>query len=96
MVGMTWFTVDTRYIDDLDRMRSVRPAHRDYLQGLVETGQVVAAGPWVDGLGGFVVVKVADRGELDAILAADPYPTEEIAADRVIREWTIALGPWAG
>ncbi|WP_436492837.1 YciI family protein [Actinokineospora sp. HUAS TT18] len=93
---MTWFTVDTTYIDDADRLAEVRPLHRAYLQTLVETGQVLAAGPWADGTGGFVVFKTLDRSELDRILAADPYTTEGIAAARTVREWTIALGPWAG
>ncbi|HVK20299.1 MAG TPA: YciI family protein [Actinokineospora sp.] len=92
---MTWFTVDTTYIDDADRLAEVRPQHRAYLQTLVETGQVLAAGPWGDGTGGFVVLKAVDRDELDAILAVDPYTTEGIAAARTVREWTIALGPWA-
>lgn len=93
---MTWFTVDTTYIPDADRLAEVRPSHRAYLQGLVDTGQVVGGGPWVDGKGGLYIVKVADRTELDEILAADPYTTEGIAADRSVREWTIALGPFAG
>lgn len=96
MGAMTWFTVDTTYIDDADRLAEVRPSHRAYLQELVETGHVLAGGPWADGTGGFFVVKVADREELDKILAVDPYTTEGIAAARVIREWTIALGPFAG
>ncbi|MBC6446761.1 YciI family protein [Actinokineospora xionganensis] len=93
---MTWFTVDTTYIDDADRLAEVRPAHRAYLQELVATGHVLGGGPWADGTGGFVVVKVENREELDKILAVDPYTTEGIAAARVIREWTIALGPFAG
>ncbi|MGQ0840326.1 YciI family protein [Actinokineospora sp.] len=92
---MTWFTVDTLYIADRDRLAAVRPAHRDYLRGLADTGQVLAGGPWADGTGGFFVVKVADRAELDAILAVDPYTTEGIAAERTVREWTIGIGPWA-
>ncbi|SDC87732.1 YciI family protein [Actinokineospora iranica] len=93
---MTWFTVDTRYVEDRDLLAAARPAHRDYITGLVETGQVVAAGPWADDLGGFVVFKVTDRAELDKLLAEDPYTTESVAADRAIREWKILLGPWAG
>ncbi|GLZ37569.1 YciI family protein [Actinokineospora sp. NBRC 105648] len=91
---MTWFTVDTRYAD-LDRMQEVRPTHRAYLNGFVESGRVLAGGPWADGEGGFFVVKAADRAELDKILAEDPYQLEGVVAERTIREWTIVLGPWA-
>ncbi|WP_018686647.1 YciI family protein [Actinokineospora enzanensis] len=92
---MTWFTVDTRYTADADLLQRVRPAHRDYLRPMVDSGQVLAAGPWADGAGGFVIIKAADRAELDGILAVDPYTTEAVAAERVIREWTIVMGAGA-
>ncbi|GAA3022223.1 YciI family protein [Actinokineospora globicatena] len=89
---MTWFTVDTRYADDVDRLNAARPAHRDWLRPMVDSGQVLAAGPWADGSGGFFVLRAADRAELDELLAADPYTLQEVAAARVIREWNIVLG----
>ncbi|SES27816.1 YciI family protein [Actinokineospora terrae] len=89
---MTWFTVDTRYADDADRLAAARPAHRDYLRPMVESGRVLAAGPWADGTGGFVVLRAADRAELDELLAADPYTLQDVAESRVIREWNIVLG----
>ncbi|PPK67917.1 YciI family protein [Actinokineospora auranticolor] len=89
---MTWFTVDTRYTDDDALLQAARPAHRDFLRAMVDSGQVLAAGPWADGLGGFFVVRVEDRAELDRILAADPYTTGGVAAARVVREWNIVLG----
>lgn len=92
---MTWFTVDTRYTDDAAALDRARPAHRDYLSGLAERGVVLAGGPWADGLGGMFVVKAADRAEVDAILAADPYTSAGVAAERTVREWRIVLGPWA-
>ncbi|RLK60360.1 YciI family protein [Actinokineospora cianjurensis] len=89
---MTWFTVDTRYADDAARLNAARPAHRDYLRSMVESGQVLAAGPWADGTGGFVVLRAADRAELDELLAVDPYTLQGVAESRVIREWNIVLG----
>lgn len=91
----TWFTVDTTYLPDRDLLQAVRPDHRAYLGGLVESGRVVAAGPWADDSGGFAVFRVADRAELDELLAADPYTRRGVAAGRVVREWTIVLGPLA-
>jgi uncharacterized protein YciI len=92
---MTWFTVDTTYTTDRDRLAAVRPRHRDYLLGLAEQGKVLAGGPWVDDTGGFAVYHVEDAAELDRLLAEDPYTTEEVAAKRVVHEWKITLGPWA-
>jgi uncharacterized protein len=92
---MTWFTVETRYIEDRGRLLAIRPRHRDYLIGLAERGKVVAGGPWADDTAGFAVYRVADADELDRLLEADPYTTEGIAAERTVHEWKITLGAWA-
>jgi uncharacterized protein YciI len=92
---MTWFTVETRYIADRDRLQAVRPRHREYLQGLAAQGLVLAGGPYTDDKAGFAVYQVADEAELDRLLADDPYTTEGIAEARTIREWRITLGKWA-
>lgn len=93
---MTWFTVDTTYADDRALLDAARPAHREWLAGHVEAGRVLGAGPWGDDSGGFFVLAAADRAEVDELLAQDPYTTGGVAAARVVREWKIVLGPWAG
>ena len=90
---MITFAVETRY--HLDKLADVRPKHRAYLQALVDEGKVLAGGPFVDGDSGFAIYRVADRAELDELLAVDPYTTDGVAAERTVREWTIVLGPWA-
>jgi uncharacterized protein len=72
------------------------PAHRDFLLGHVETGTIAAAGPWGDDLGGVVIASVADRAELDALLALDPYTTGGVVAEQTVREWKPVLGKLAG
>ncbi|WP_156754564.1 YciI family protein [Actinokineospora pegani] len=89
---MTWFIVDTTYAADRDALRAARPAHREYLLELADRGTVVGGGPWADDLGGMFVAKVADRAELDAILAADPYTTGGVVAEQKVREWEPKLG----
>ncbi|WP_424183470.1 YciI family protein [Actinokineospora sp. G85] len=89
---MTWFIVDTTYVADRDVLQAARPAHRQYLLELADRGTVVGGGPWADDQGGMFVVKVADRAELDAILAADPYTTGGVVAEQKVREWKPVLG----
>ncbi|HEX6356764.1 YciI family protein [Actinophytocola sp.] len=89
---MAWFTVETRYVDDHDRLADSRPRHRAYLQELVDQGKVGAAGPWVDDSAGFAIYQVADRAELDQLLADDPYTVDGVAASRLINEWKLVLG----
>jgi uncharacterized protein YciI len=91
---MAWYTVDTTYVEDRDKLLAVRPKHRDYLRGLAADGIVVAGGPWGDDSGGFAVYQVEDRAQLDRLLADDPYTIEGVSAGRDIREWKITLGAW--
>ncbi|MCE7005279.1 YciI family protein [Kibdelosporangium philippinense] len=91
---MAWYTADVTYTTDRDKLDAVRPAHRDYLRGLVDRGLVVAAGPFADDLGGFVVYQVEDRVQLDKLLAEDPYSTDGVVAKREVREWNIRMGSW--
>jgi uncharacterized protein YciI len=92
--AMAWYTVDTTYVEDRDKLMQVRPHHRDYLRGLADQGIVIAGGPWGDDSGGFAVYQVDDRAQLDQLLAEDPYTTEGVSAGRVINEWKITLGAW--
>jgi uncharacterized protein YciI len=91
---MAWYTVDTTYIEDREKLLAVRPQHRDYLHALAADGIIIAAGPWGDDSGGFAVYEVADRDQLDQLLADDPYTTEGVSAGREIKEWKITLGAW--
>lgn len=92
---MACFIVETRYTEDRDKLMASRPRHREFLQSLVDRGQVLAGGPFADDSGGFAVYRVADAAELDRLLAADPYTVDDVAAKRIVREWKITLGPWA-
>ncbi len=92
---MAWFTVETTYIADRDKLAATRPRHREYLGRLAGEGIVTAAGPWADDSAGFAIYRVADRAELDRLLDEDPYTTDGIAAARTVHEWKLVLGEWA-
>lgn len=89
---MAWYTVETTYVDDRAKLADSRPRHRAYLQELVEQGKVGAAGPWADDSAGFAIYQVADRDELDRLLADDPYTVDGVAKDRTVHEWKVVLG----
>lgn len=89
---MAWFTVETTYVEDRAKLVASRPRHRDYLRALAGQGKVGAAGPWADDSAGFAIYQVADRAELDRLLAEDPYTIDGVAASRVVHEWHLVLG----
>jgi uncharacterized protein YciI len=59
------------------RRQATRPAHLDRLKGNVASGKLVFGGPIFDDaqkpIGSFLLVDCADRAELDAMIADDPY-----------------------
>jgi uncharacterized protein len=80
------FAVQLTFSDDPARLDH-RPAHRERLSALAAESRVLAAGPWSDESGALLVFLVADRAEVDEIIAADPYysaPGVEVAG---VHEW---------
>ncbi len=59
------------------RRQATRPAHLAGLTANVASGKLVFGGPLLDDaqkpIGSFLLVDCADRAELDAIIANDPY-----------------------
>ena len=89
-------TYAVRYTYDLtkdDVRDAVRPEHRAYL---MRQSALLGSGPFVDGAAGALLVfRTADRAELDAIVAADPFTVEGVVAETDIRTWDVVLGPWS-
>jgi uncharacterized protein YciI len=52
---------------------SVRPAHLENLQPLVDAGRVVVGGPFTDGSGSLMVIDFADEAAAKAFSITDPY-----------------------
>ncbi|MEN9717433.1 MAG: hypothetical protein RIQ99_311 [Pseudomonadota bacterium] len=72
-------------------------AHVEYLNQLVVLGKLRASGP-VEGLGqraGLLIFTVADRAELDALIAADPFAVEGLIDDLTVVEWNPLFGAFA-
>jgi uncharacterized protein YciI len=88
---MTTFAVQLLFDRDEDARMEVRPRHREYLRELTAEGRLRLAGPFADGDGALLVYDVADREELDAVLAKDPYFAggDPVASIHSVREWQL-------
>jgi uncharacterized protein YciI len=84
---MALFLVKVSFIEDTEKRMSVRPAHREFLKNLFDTGRLYAAGPFIDDKGGFSIYDLANQAEAEATLALDPYMINGIFATTEIREW---------
>ncbi len=66
---------------------AARPAHREYLKELLDSGKLVESGPWVDDTGALIIYEAADEAEVRALISADPYNSGEIVASMDVKEW---------
>jgi uncharacterized protein YciI len=88
---MTVFVVELTFDRDEDARLAVRPKHRAYLHELATAGRLRLAGPFADDDGAMLVYDVADRDELDDILAKDPYfaSGDPVASITNVRQWDL-------
>ena len=78
-----------RYVDDQDAVAAIRPAHRAYLHGLLERGQLAAAGPFADGSGALFIYEADDVETVHGLTEADPYTLGGVIEQQMITPWTL-------
>lgn len=83
--------VALKYEVPLERVLLTVDRHRAYLRGLFAQRKLVASGPFAPRTGGGLLLRVADEGELAAVLAADPFSQEKLVSHTVYR-WAPNIG----
>ena len=94
---MAFFLVTMTHPDGEGWSRHVA-AHVSYLKDLIADGKIRASGP-IQGLGkraGFIIMTVANRGEAQALVDADPFAVEMLIDELTILEWNPIFGAFAG
>ena len=81
------FAAIIEYAQDKAKIAEVRPAHRQYLAGLRERGQLAASGPFTDDSGALIIYEAATREEAETAPPGRPVQQErhlsEVAASAV-------------
>lgn len=88
---MAYFAAVWTYGDDVERRQEVRPAHREYLSGLVAQGKILMSGPFGDDSGAVVIYDVADLPEAQELMANDPFAQNGIIVDATVKEWRVVM-----
>lgn len=83
------------YIDDEQKVQSIRPTHREYLRSLLEKGQLAASGPFTDGSGALIIYEADSPEQAQALLEGDPFHQAGVFAAWRIRPWNQVMGPGA-
>ena len=90
---MTVFAVEYVYAADSTAARDEhRPAHRAWLAGLADDGQLLTSGPYGDGAGALLIFKVQDEAALNDLLKQDPFAVAGAIAGIRSTEWTPVIG----
>ena len=85
------FAAIIEYNQNKEDVKVLHSAHRDYLRGFLENGQLRAAGPFTEAAGALWVLDAETREAADAIIKGDPY-----VAAGVIVSWQLrALAYWS-
>ncbi len=79
------------YIVDLDRVATLRPAHRKYMAELDAQGQLWAAGPLTSGLGALFIYESPNVEAAEDIFRHDPYFTGGVIQNHELAAWDAAL-----
>ena len=91
---MSTYAVNYRYAASHDELAELRPAHRAWLEGLLEQGTLLASGPLGDFAGALLLMKATDEAELSSILDNDPFDIAGFIGERVIEEWNPIFSPF--
>ena len=67
------FAVLIEYHPDKEKIKSVAPAHRQYLRGFLHDEQLRAAGPLADAAGALWILEVEASEEAEKVVKGDPY-----------------------
>src|SRR5271170_5765761 len=61
------------YTPDASTIAKARPAHREYLTGLVEQGKLVISGPFADDSGAILVYETGSPEQVKTLIVEDPF-----------------------
>lgn len=83
---MAIFAAWVTFANDEERLK-IRPTHRQYLAQLLDSGKLVASGPFADDTGALLCYEAASEDEVREIMAADPYSSVGAFGTVQIKEW---------
>jgi uncharacterized protein YciI len=88
---MLWAAV-IRY-GNPDKIKEVRPVHRQYLSALRERGKLWASGPFVDDSGALIIYQVESEEEARQLIEGDPFFAAGVFQDIQPKPWNIVFTP---
>jgi uncharacterized protein YciI len=75
------------YTRDAAKIAAARPAHREYLKGVLASGHLAISGPFTDDRGGLLVYEAETQEEVEALIREDPFTKGGVFLTWTIRGW---------
>jgi uncharacterized protein len=79
------------YTPDASTIAKARPAHREYLAGLIQQGRLVISGPFSDDSGAVLVYEAETSAQVEKLVAEDPFATGGVFVSWEIRPWNVVF-----
>ena len=92
---MPVFAVTYIYAATPDQLNEIRPIHRQWLAGLLESGQLLASGPMIDNPEALLIFSSDSATELAMLLDNDPFDIAGFIGSRSIQQWNPVFGPFS-
>ncbi len=90
---MSVFAVEYVYAAESTAARDEhRPAHREWLNGLVQQGKVLASGPFADNAGALLLFVAEGETELNDLLKQDPFALAGTISAVKTTQWNPVIG----
>jgi hypothetical protein len=88
---MMKFAASIEYSQDTALVEAHRPAHRAYLQSLLDEGKLFASGPFADGSGALIIYEAETLDGAEALLKADPFHAAGVFLRWTLRPWKVVF-----
>lgn len=85
------FAAIIEYTRDAEKIAAIRPLHRTYLKGLLDTGRIVISGPFTDDSGGLLVYETASQQEAEDLIRNDPFAQNGVFVSWKIQGWRVVM-----
>lgn len=92
---MSVFAVSYVYNATPEQLDEIRPIHRQWLAGLLESGQLLASGPMVDNPEALLIFVSDSASDLAELLDNDPFDIAGFIGSRSIQQWNPVFGPFS-
>lgn len=92
---MPVFAVTYLYAATPEQLNEIRPIHRQWLAGLLESGQLLASGPMIDNPEALLIFNSESATELAKLLDNDPFDVAGFIGSRSIQQWNPVFGPFS-